>query len=783
VNNFRFSSIATTIAVVGAFTNKAKKVLAWSLCVLMILSPFPGCGGGGGGSQHNPTDPTVIWTTPAAITYGTALSATQLDATLSVAGSCTYSPASGAILSAGTPTDTATCTPSDTYNYNTVSKSVSITVNKAALTVAANNASMNHGSPLPALTGTLTGVVNNDGITASYTTTATSSSPAGTYPITATLNDPNGKLGNYTVTNTSGTLTVTAVIVTPTTTGVLPMLVTPGHGGFTLTVNGTNFTSGATVYVNGSSRTTTFVSSTQLTASIPAADVASAGTLAITVKNPGTAASNSQSLLVGKTVTASSLATAVVSSTTTGDGFGSSVAYLGDITGDGKCPNAVGVSTTYTGYVLCDYTKLSGTVTLAQIGTSALPGFKITNSGTLGGATVFVIRGGGDLNGDGINDFVVGVGAWQPSSTPYIGAVFAVKGGTYLSSLTTLDLNDSTKPITFAEGVNQEAFAGNSMSGFADFNGDGTADVLFSSPGYGYNSTINSGPGAVYLLYGSSNFFNSRKLDLNQIGSAVPGAMFTVRNWDATSPGALGSLYPDSVNLEYVADVNNDGLPDFLIGGAELNKTPNTQWTYVVFGGNLSGTYYVQDIGATFKGATFTTDRSECSQASGGFCSVNFGTSVSGVGGKLFISDYLGYLTGAQSGYGMVVAYDQVLSNGQVVDIRQVSRSLNASSVFGTQNYLELFGFAVTDGADYRMVSAINFNNNGEGRVLILPATGLPWGISAVSNSTELEIDGDAANDELGVFLLRLPNGGAMVTTYGTNINKVYYFGPGSFLL
>ena len=58
------------------------------------------------------------------------------------------------------------------------------------------------------LGGTLVGVQNGDNITASYATTATTNSPVGTYDIVASLNDPNGKLGNYSVTTNNGILTV-----------------------------------------------------------------------------------------------------------------------------------------------------------------------------------------------------------------------------------------------------------------------------------------------------------------------------------------------------------------------------------------------------------------------------------------------------------------------------------------------------------------------------------------------------------------------------------------------
>jgi RHS repeat-associated protein len=60
-----------------------------------------------------------------------------------------------------------------------------------------------------------------------------------------------------------------------------------GSAAFTLTVNGSGFVSGTTVQWNGSSRPTTFVSSTQLTAMISAGDIASVGSAQVTVSSPG----------------------------------------------------------------------------------------------------------------------------------------------------------------------------------------------------------------------------------------------------------------------------------------------------------------------------------------------------------------------------------------------------------------------------------------------------------------------------------------------------------------
>ena len=68
---------------------------------------------------------------------------------------------------------------------------------------------------------------------------------------------------------------------------LVPDAVAPGGKGFTLTVNGTAFVSTATVNWNGGPLATTFVSASELTAQVPASDIAQASTAAVTVVNPG----------------------------------------------------------------------------------------------------------------------------------------------------------------------------------------------------------------------------------------------------------------------------------------------------------------------------------------------------------------------------------------------------------------------------------------------------------------------------------------------------------------
>lgn len=86
----------------------------------------------------------------------------------------------------------------------------------------------------------------------------------------------------------------------PGSTGLVPNSIDEGSAGFSLTVQGADFVPGAVVRWNGTDRATTFVSATELQASIDAADVASAGVAAITVFNPapGGGESNAQSFTI-----------------------------------------------------------------------------------------------------------------------------------------------------------------------------------------------------------------------------------------------------------------------------------------------------------------------------------------------------------------------------------------------------------------------------------------------------------------------------------------------------
>ncbi|HVV70055.1 MAG TPA: MBG domain-containing protein, partial [Verrucomicrobiae bacterium] len=167
----------------------------------------------------------VMWTSPGSIPYGAALGASQLNASSLVGGSFTYNPALGAVLNAGNnQTLSATFHPTDTTSYSSVTTNVSISVSKALLTVTAKNTNKVYGASLPAFSALYSGFTNGDSVASLTTapalsTTATASSPVGTYPIQVS----GGVSSNYTFQLVNGTLTITPATPVVTWTNPAPI--------------------------------------------------------------------------------------------------------------------------------------------------------------------------------------------------------------------------------------------------------------------------------------------------------------------------------------------------------------------------------------------------------------------------------------------------------------------------------------------------------------------------------------------------------------------------------
>src|SRR5438876_8279168 len=135
--------------------------------------------------------PTIAWSNPADITYGTALSGTQLNAAASAAGSFVYTPASGTMLNAGNnQTLHVDFTPTDTAHYNNASKGVSINVLKANATITAADLTVTYDGSPKAVTATVDPAVSGlkifyTGVSVTYTRSTTPPTGAGQYHVDA----------------------------------------------------------------------------------------------------------------------------------------------------------------------------------------------------------------------------------------------------------------------------------------------------------------------------------------------------------------------------------------------------------------------------------------------------------------------------------------------------------------------------------------------------------------------------------------------------------------------
>jgi YVTN family beta-propeller protein len=173
--------------------------------------------------------PTITWSTPASISYGTALSGTQLDATAKyngqvVPGKFGYNPVVGTVLSAGAHALNTTFTPADTTNYTTpASKSVSITVTKAIPTITwSTPTSISYETALNSTQLNATATYNGQAVpgTFGYTSSGTAVNigtvlSAGTHALTASFTPAD--TANYT-TPASKSVSITVTKATPTIT-------------------------------------------------------------------------------------------------------------------------------------------------------------------------------------------------------------------------------------------------------------------------------------------------------------------------------------------------------------------------------------------------------------------------------------------------------------------------------------------------------------------------------------------------------------------------------------
>ncbi len=287
-----------------------------------------------------------------------------------------------------------------------------------------------------------------------------------------------------------------------------PASAAPGAAGFTLTISGTGFATGAVVRWNGADRTTTLLSSSSIQAAISAADVAHAGTAFVTVTNSIGGTSNAvyfpirapaASVFLAPNPGATPLAGPVVT---------------GDFNNDGKVDLVVGQTSSdgTTGSLLFYKGMGNGTFAAPVTTTSSLPVMGLLAA---------------DINGDGRLDVMIGT--INGDFGPVTGIAF---------------LGDGTGHFTEKTGFGSGDFGPGPIA-FADLNGDGVLDVVFGSEVQG------SGTIYFFLGNGNGNFTLKSKQDINgSPGFAAIG--------DFNGDGKLDVAVPDSGGVDIFIG-NGDG--------------------------------------------------------------------------------------------------------------------------------------------------------------------------------------------------------------------------------
>jgi hypothetical protein len=352
---------------------------------------------------------------------------------------------------------------------------------------------------------------------------------------------------------------------------LVPDTATPGGPAFTLTVNGAGFVSGATVDFNGIALPTTFVSSSQVTATIPAAAIASAGTAEITVVNPTPAGprSNVAYFPVATPESALTFSNAPGSPIPAPFSFGPGTLAIGDFTGDRKLDLATNYESNTVNVLLGNG---DGSFIQAPASPITIPSppfnnlFPIVNwiatgdfdnSGHLGLAVV-------DLQTSNVNILLGnGDGTFSHSTA------FVQIGGGFAATLAVGDFNRQ----------------GNLDMAVADFL---RGAPVFIEQGFGdgaFNTHATAPLAELTTAIAAGDFSGDGKLDLAMTNNVNSVTIF-LGNGDGTfsqatgSPVAVGN-FPDAIAT---CDFNGDGRLDLAVANLSDN-------TVTILLGNGDGTF------------------------------------------------------------------------------------------------------------------------------------------------------------------------------------------------
>lgn len=254
-----------------------------------------------------------------------------------------------------------------------------------------------------------------------------------------------------------------------------------------------------------------------------------------------------------------------------GDRSGTSVASAGDINGDDIPDVIVGAPQAGGGAGTAYVVFGSRRHRVIRLSHLRRHGFAIVGDpGSRAGSSV---AGAGDVNGDGLDDLIVGAPRADPLSRQDAGAAYLVFGKRSSTSVRAASLGSHGYEI---DGAVVNGSAGAAVARAGDLNRDGRADLLISAPGI--RSVAEDGNGGVYVLYGKAD---SVPVDLASPASSA----YVIVGVEDIGPAAAR-----------VGDINGDHRPDLAVR-VSLPFDEGAGGAFFLFGDRYSGE--VQVTGAS----------------------------------------------------------------------------------------------------------------------------------------------------------------------------------------
>jgi len=250
--------------------------------------------------------------------------------------------------------------------------------------------------------------------------------------------------------------------------------------------------------------------------------------------------------------------------------FGSSVSPAGDFNGDGRDDFIVGApffnetgNRYRAGRAYVVYGK-AGYLPSQQVPALGVTGRLQITGGATDDRKGYAVGGGGDFNGDGWSDVIVGAPFADPSAKNEAGRTYVVFGGTNLGLTIDVSAINGTNGFVVS-GVSAGDHLGNAVSLAVDVNGDGLDDAMICAENAGAET------GKVFIIFGTTNALSS--LDLATL-NGTNGCVVVGEDVSDHAGHAVAGI----------TDFNGDGLKDVVVGAHTAPDFWQPGRAYVVFG-------------------------------------------------------------------------------------------------------------------------------------------------------------------------------------------------------